>query len=140
MKRSSNVTWIVLALVLMGCMAFSGCGSDSSTSSGTSVNVAGTWAIVATGYSPMTAILTHSGTSITGTVSSLDGTATSISGTSETPANAVSRNITLNVQFVHTDWSASIVMTGTINDANTSMSGDYIDNSGGLGTWSATLQ
>ena len=91
------------------------------------------------GYTPMTAVLTHTGTTITGTVSSVDDTAVSISGTSETAASAaVSRNITLNVQFV--DWMGSIIMTGTINDDNTSMNGDYVDHVGGHGTWTANIQ
>lgn len=59
MKRS-NVSWTALVfVVLMGITVFSGCGgsSDSSTSSETPVNVTGTWAIVATGYTPISAKL-----------------------------------------------------------------------------------
>ncbi len=139
MKRSNSI-WTVLAFLLIGITVFSGCSSsNSSTSPETPINVTGTWTIVATGYTPMTAVLNHVGTTITGTVSDTDNASVSISGTSESAANTTgSRNVTLTIQFVSA--IGSITMTGAANDENTSMSGSYVDNSGGHGTWTATIQ
>lgn len=139
--KLKKLTWMVLMFLLMGMIVFSGCGDgdDSPTSPGNPLDVSGTWTIHATGYSIMTAVLTHTGTTITGTVSTPDNTAETISGTTEAAAGTTtSRKVILDVKFL--DWMGSITMTGTVSDDNTSMSGNYVDNSGGVGTWTATRQ
>ncbi|PIE30022.1 hypothetical protein CSA57_05610 [candidate division KSB3 bacterium] len=150
MKVKKSV-WMLLCLLFMGTVVFSGCGGDdnSPTSPENPLNVSGNWDIKADGYSNIRATLSHSGTTVTATdlatyhvgqdgSPQFDNTAEKLSGSTESPVGSTgSRTITLHAKFVGT--IGSITMTGTVNKKNDSMSGTYIDNLGGHGNWTATL-
>lgn len=135
MKRRV-LAFMLAVLLLGGLLGFSGCSSDDDDPE--PLNVSGTWVIVMLGFPNMTAVLTHTGTTITGTVSDADNYAVSISGTTEAAAGATSpRTVTLIITF--SDGQIA-TLSGTVSDDNTSMNGTYTDNFGGSDSWSATRQ
>jgi hypothetical protein len=152
MKYREIVVMLSLVMVI-GCAVFTGCGSDSSSPTsptGDPLNVSGSWKIQPQGYSIIQTVLAHSGATVTASdlktyyvvngATTYDNTAETFSGSTDSAAGATtgSRKITMTVKFVNT--IGTITMTGTVSSDNSSMSGDYTDNSGGVGTWSATRQ
>lgn len=128
--------WVLMLVVflLVGLMGFSGCSSDSNDPD--PLNVSGTWTIVAIGFPTMTAVLTHTGIAITGTISDASNYAVSITGNTDAAVGATTpRTITLIITF--SDGQVA-TLTGAVSDNNTSMSGNYTDTFGGGDTWSAT--
>lgn len=129
------LTWMVLSLFLVGFLGLVGCSKDSDPDP---LNVTGTWTIVPIGDATMTAVLTHSGTTITGTVTDASNYAQTISGsTTATSGSLRPRDITLTVTF--SDGRVS-TLTGTVSSNNNSMEGRYNDTQGGSDAWTATRQ
>ena len=129
------LTWMMLSLFLVGFLWLVGCGDDDDPEP---LNVTGTWTIVPIGDATMTAVLTHSGTTITGTVTDASNYAQTISGsTTATSGSLRPRDITLTVTFSDARVST---LTGTVSDNNNSMSGRYNDTQGGTNTWTATRE
>jgi hypothetical protein len=135
MKKRLIVS-LVVGLVVIGLMGLSGCSKKSSDPDPLDVN--GTWVIEPVGDAVMTAVLVHSGTVITGTVSTIPVYAVSISGFTTASAGATEpRTITLIVGF--NDGRTSTLI-GEVDDDNETMSGTYTDDQGGADTWVATRQ
>jgi hypothetical protein len=104
--------------------------------------VDGTRIIHATGYSIIQVTATDLRTYYVAQDGSTvyDDAAETFSGITENTVGLTgSRNIMLNVKFV--GKIGSITMTGTVSkDNNIAMSGDYVDDIGGTGTWTGTRQ
>lgn len=129
------LTWMVLSLFVIGLLGLISCSKDKDPDP---LNVTGTWLIVPIGDATMTAVLTHSGTVITGTVSDASNYAQTISGsTTATSGSLRPRDITLTVTFSDSRVST---LTGTVSNDNNSMDGRYNDTQGGSDTWTATRQ
>jgi hypothetical protein len=125
---------MLVTFLLVGLMGFSGCGGGDDDPD--PLNVSGTWMIVIPSFPDMTAVLTHTGTTITGTISDNLNYSVSISGTTEAAAGATKpRTITLIIT-----WNDGQIGTevGTVSDNNMSMSGTHTDNFGGSSQWSAS--
>ena len=134
--RKRLLTSLILGLVVVSLLAFTGCKSSDDDPDPLDVN--GTWVIIPIGDVTMTAVLTHIGNVITGTVSDVGNYATGISGSTTAAAGSTNpRTITLVITF--SDGRGS-TLTGTVNDNNSSMSGTYLDTQGGTDVWTATKQ
>lgn len=126
----------LVGLVVVGMLGITGCSSSSSDPD--PLDVTGTWVIEPVGDALMTAVLVHTGTTITGTVSTIPVYAIAIQGTTAAPVGSTNpRTITLIVDF--NDGRRS-TLTGTVSDNNMTMSGTYTDTQGGSDTWTATKQ
>lgn len=127
---------LMIGLVVVSMLAFTGCSKDDDDPD--PLNVNGTWSIVPVGDAVMTAVLTHSGTAITGTVTTVPVYAETITGFTSAPVGTTKpRDITLVVTF---NDGRSSTLTGTVADNNKSMSGTYLDTQGGSDSWTATKQ
>jgi len=134
MKRRLILS-LVVGLVLVSMLALTGCPKSDNDPDPLDVN--GTWVITPVGDALMTAVLTHSGTAITGTVTTIPEYATSISGfTAASVGTTEPRDITLIVGF--NDGRTS-TLTGTVGDDNDEMSGTY-DDGQDSDDWTATRQ
>lgn len=112
---------LVLAAVVLFPVS---CGSDDESVS--ALDVSGTWRITSTACAELTAVLTHTGTTITGTVTDAASYARGISGSSATAAGAVSgsRDVSLTVTFSDGMW---VRFGGVVNNDNTRISGTYFN-------------
>ena len=88
------------------------------------LNMTGTWLIASSACADLTAILVHTGTTITGKVSDADNYATGISGTSATAVGSrdESRNVSLSVTFSDGLW---VTFDGAVGADNTTIIGTY---------------
>ena len=135
MRVSKSLLILILLLVLATMPLIAGCGDDDDPDP---LNVSGTWMIVMLGFPDMTAVLTHTGNTISGTISDSDNYSVSISGTTVAAAGASEpRAVTLIITF--SDGQIA-TLSGTVSDNNMSMSGTYTDNFVGDGQWSANQQ
>lgn len=118
---------VLVALVASPLGCGGGGGSDDDTV--TQFNVTGTWRIVSTASGDLTAVLVHTGTTITGTVSDATNYATSISGSSAIPARATdeSRDVSLTVTFNDGSW---VRFDGVVSKDNNTISGTYTGSQG----------
>jgi hypothetical protein len=133
--KTRVLTWMVLGLFVVGLLGLAGCSKDDDPDP---LNVTGTWTIVPIGDATMTAVLTHAGTTITGTVSDASSYAQTISGsTTATSGSLRPRDITLTVTF--SDGRVS-TLTGDVSNNNNSMDGRYNDTQGGSDVWTATRE
>lgn len=131
--------WLLtlLSMLLVGLVVIAGCGGDDDDDP-VGLNLTGTWTIVAVGYPNMTAVLTHTGTTITGTVTTVPAYATGITGFTNGPSGTTRpREVTLVVTF--SDGMVG-TFTGTVSDDNTRMSGTYQNTQNQSDSWSATKQ
>ena len=105
------------------------CGGDGDSGSATSFDVTGTWKITSSACADLTAVLTHTGTAISGTVSDSARYATGISGSSATPAGTLgaSRDVSLTVNFSDGLW---VRFDGVVNDDNDRINGTYVNSQG----------
>ncbi len=118
-----------IAVIAGGC----GGGGDSAAEP---LDVTGVWSLAATGHPAMTLNLTHTGSTITGTVTDSLGYSQTITGTTAAAAGALEpRDVTLVVTFSDGQIATYI---GTVSDGNTSMSGSYTTNWGTGDSWTAT--
>ena len=135
MKRRLILS-LVVGLVLVSMLALTGCPKKDNDPDPLDVN--GTWVITPVGDAVMTAVLIHSGVTITGTVVTIPEYAISISGfTAASVGTTEPRDITLVVEF--NDGRTS-TLTGTVGDDNDEMSGTYLDTQAGSDSWTATKQ
>ncbi len=126
MKRT-RVVFALLSLVLMVATGpIVGFGKDHDPHP---LNVTGTWVIVSSACADLTAVLTHRGTTITGTVSDANNYPTGISGTSTMPARSKSesRNVSLTVTFSDGLW---VTFGGTVSADNVTITGTYNNSQG----------
>jgi hypothetical protein len=93
------------------------------------LSVTGTWVIVSSACDDLTAVLTHTGTAIAGTVSDANNYPTGISGTSTLSAGSKSgsRNVSFTVTFSDGLW---VTFAGTVNADNTTITGTYNNSQG----------
>jgi len=121
-------TLTVLSLVLLAVMGLAvSCGGGDDNPD--PLSVTGIWRIVSSACGDLTAVLTHTGTTITGTVSDATAYAQTITGNSVMLAGSTSgsRSVTLTVTFNDGLW---VTFTGTVNDSNTTISGNYNNSQG----------
>jgi hypothetical protein len=138
MMRKHLFTLSLLSLILMAVMLFAvSCGDGDNNPD--PLNVSGTWLIVSTASANMTAVLTHAGTGITGTVSDAANYSQTITGTSDMPASSTtgSRRVTLIVTY---NDGMVATFTGTVNDTNTTINGTYVTSQSTTDPFTATLQ
>lgn len=129
---------VLRCLVLLSIVAAPiGCGGDDE--SVTAINVTGTWRITSSACADLTAVLTHAGTAITGSVTDANNYATGISGSSVTPAGSASgsRDVSLTVTFSDGLW---VRFGGAVNDDNNRISGSYINSQGNSDSFTAQRQ
>ena len=130
------LTLLLLSLLMVAILGIAGCGGDDNEP--TPLNVTGTWTIVAVGMQTMTAVLVHSGTTITGTVSDVTNYAQTIAGSTVASSGATTpRTITLTITF--SDLMVA-TLTGNVGDDSNSMSGTYQNTQGNSDTWNAARQ
>ena len=130
------LTLLLLSLLMVASLGIAGCGGDDDEP--TPLNVTGTWTILAVQMPTMTAVLVHSGTTITGTVSDVTNYAQTIAGSTVASSGATTpRTITLTITF--SDLMVA-TLTGNVGDDSNSMSGTYQNTQGNSDTWNAARQ
>lgn len=135
--KNFSIKWLRCLALLALVVSAASCGSDDE--SVTSLNVTGTWRITSTACAELTAVLTHTGTTITGTVSDAASYARGISGASASSAGATSgsRDVSLTVTFSDGMW---VRFGGVVNNDNSRISGTYINSQGNSDPFTAQRQ
>lgn len=127
--KKNVLSRLLLALgVLTVAAVAAGCGGGGGDEADP-LNVTGTWVITSSASADLTAVLTHTGTAISGTVSDANRYATRISGASTMPSGSTDddRSVRLTVAFNDGLW---VTFAGSVNDDNTSISGRYTNSQG----------
>ncbi len=127
MKKNSLINLLRCLVLVALVVSPVSCGGDDDAV--TAFNVTGTWRISSTASADLTAVLSHTGTAITGTVSDATNYATGISGSSVSPAGTTggSRDVTLTVTFSDGMW---VRFGGVVRDDNDRISGTYFNSQG----------
>jgi hypothetical protein len=125
---------MILSMLLVGAVVIAGCGGGDNTEA---LNASGTWTISMPGYVvEMLATLTHTDTTIIGTITDDINNARTISGFTLAPKGSIdTRDITLIIEFG--DQLVKATLTGTMHDNNNKMSGTFADANNVTGNWVA---